>query len=206
MANLSYIQVAKLLDLLKSADPQREMYARVIDGGLALGVDALRPTRWIDFSTETLRDFSTETLRQFSVSSLDRPPNDHSFERTKFSRRSGNYWFEIKGERKECSSLKELLGEYLKATERKYPGTLQKLSHIRARSRHIVARDPNQLFEKDWLVKRYAQPLTDGWYYGTNNSLRETEGWMRRAAECAGVTWGKDVRTNLGELSIQRLA
>lgn len=32
MANLSYIQVAKLLDLLKSADPQREMYARVIDG------------------------------------------------------------------------------------------------------------------------------------------------------------------------------
>jgi hypothetical protein len=110
----------------------------------------------------------------------------------------GDYWLAIRGKRIECESLKELLAEGLKAIERTKPGTFDNLSRIRGRSRRIVARDANQLFDKPHLVKEYAEPLINGWYYGTNNSARETNVWLQRAAECAGLAWGVDFTTNLG--------
>jgi hypothetical protein len=186
MANV--ISAAKLANLLRSADPRSTMHVQVLGERVVLGTNPLQPTHMIDFSNERVVPYavasrqSDEALRANGA---------------KFSRRSGDYWFEIKGKRTECGSLKGLLAEALKGLERVKPGTLDHLSRIRGRSRRIVARDANQLFDKPHLVKEYAEKLSNGWYYGTNNSARETCVWIQRAVECAGLALGSEFLISL---------
>ena len=170
------------------------MYAQVLNGRLVLGVDPLQPTDVIDFSKEAVAPYAISGVQSAVYNSSNEIPHVNG---TKFARRSGDYWFEIGGKRIECGSLKELLAEALKSIERIKPGTLDSLSRHRGRSRRIVARDANQLFDKPHLVKEYADKLTNGWYYGTNNSARETNVWLQRAAECANLAWGTDFTTSL---------
>lgn len=192
MANLSFLPTAKLADLLTSADPQKKLYVQVLNNRLVLGADPLQPTDVIDFSNEMIAPYVP--FRAESHSAANEQPYVKG---AKLARRGGDYWFEIKGKRFEYRSLKELLAEALKALEHSKPGTLDNLTRIRGRSRRIVARDPNQLFDKPHLVKEYSEKLINGWHYGTNNSARETNVWLRRAAECAGLRWGTDFSTSL---------
>jgi hypothetical protein len=187
----SIIAAAKLADLLRSADPHSAMHVQVLGERVVLGVNPLQPTHMIDFSNEKVLPYAASVVQSTSSGEASRTNG------TKFPRRSGDYWFEVKGKRTECSSLKELLAEALKSLERTKPGTLDSLSRIRGRSRRIVARDANQLFDKPHLVKEYAERLNNGWYYGTNNSARETCVWMQRAAECAGLKSGSDFLISL---------
>jgi hypothetical protein len=189
----SVMPITKLIDLLEAADVQRRMFAQVQNGRLVFGLDPLRPTNFIDFANEALGTQGESETAHGPLSA--RAPETNG---ARLSRSSGDYWLEVRGKRIECSSLKELLAEGLKSLDRVKPGTLDNLSRIRKRSRRIVARDANQLFDKPHLVKDYAEQLVNGWYYGTNNSARETEAWLRRAAECAGLTWGVNFRTSLG--------
>jgi hypothetical protein len=182
----SIMSAPKLADLLRSVDTQGAMHVQVLGERVVLGVNPLQPTHMIDFSNERVIPY-TAPVSQRSPSSGASPTNG-----VKFSRRSGDYWFEIKGKRTECRSLKELLAEALKSLERAKPGTLDQLSRIRGRSRRIVARDANQLFDKPHLVKEYGEKLSSGWFYGTNNSARETCVWLQRGAECAGLALGSD--------------
>jgi len=188
----SIMSAAKLADLLKSADPQSTMHVQVLNERVVLGVNPLRPTHMIDFSNERVVPYTPSSVQTSSVSEGSRTNGS-----MRFPRRSGDYWFEIKGKRTECGSLKELLAEALKGLERTKPGTLDQLSRIRGRSRRIVARDANQLFDKPHLVKEYSEKLSNGWYYGTNNSARETCVWVQRAAECAGLALGSDFVVSL---------
>jgi hypothetical protein len=93
-----------------------------------------------------------------------------------------------------CRSLKELLSRSFTAVEKKVPGTLDKLSNVRARSRRIVAREPSKLFDKEHLAKKYAERLLPGWWYGTNNSEEQVRVWLKRACELAGLKWGVDYK------------
>lgn len=184
----SIMSAAKLADLLRSVDPQGAMHVQVLNERLALGVNPMQPTHMIDFSNERVVPYGVEASS---------PLEGARFNGTRIPRRSGDYWFEIKGKRTECGSLKELLAEALKGLERTKPGTLDQLSRIRGRSRRIVARDANQLFDKPHLVKEYAEKLSNGWFYGTNNSARETCVWIQRAAECAGFSSSSDFLISL---------
>lgn len=198
MANVTFIQASKLIDLLHACDPQNEMHVRVLSTSkLALGVDPLQPTHLINLSKEMTGPYhSSEPEIAFEHVDATRVPPSSSFA-PKMTRRSGDYWFELNGHRSEHTSLKDLLGEGLRALEQIRPGTLEKLSHIKPRSRRIVARDPKQLFERSHLAKDYAEKLTDDWWFGTNNSANETATWLVRACQCAGLTWGKDFTTSL---------
>jgi hypothetical protein len=187
----SIMSAAKLADLLRSVHPQGAMHVQVLNERLALGVNPLQPTHMIDFSSERVVPYAASLIEAAS------PGEGSRINGTKIPRRSGDYWFEIKGKRTECGSLKELLAEALKGLERTKPGTLDQLSRIRGRSRRIVARDANQLFDKPHLVKKYGEKLSNGWFYGTNNSARETSVWIQRAAECAGLTSGSDFLISL---------
>jgi hypothetical protein len=187
----SVMSAAKLAALLRSVDPQSTMHVQVLNERLVLGINPLQPTQMIDFSNERVVPYAASVVQASS------PGEGSRINGTKFPRRSGDYWFEIKGKRTECGSLKELLAEALKGFERTKPGTLDQLSRIRGRSRRIVARDANQLFDKPHLVKEYGEKLTNGWFYGTNNSARETSVWIQRAAECAGLASNSDFLISL---------
>lgn len=199
MASISFISAAKLSDLLRTADPQRAMFVRVLSATrLALGTDPLQPTKVIDLSNEAVGPLVASDARPAPAPApAPEPDGPIVLSSNRASRRSGEYWFELKGNKTTCGSLKELLAEGLKALELTAPGTLATVARLRGRSRRIVARDPSELFDKPHLVKDYAERLTNGWYYGTNNSGRETNVWLQRAAECAGLSWGDDFRTSL---------
>jgi hypothetical protein len=186
------IAASKLRDLLHSADPKGQMYVRILTANrLVLGTDPLEPTLAIDLSKETVGPYSP----QQSTKSIEYV--EPIGETRTAIRQSGEYWFELKGRRTKCRSLKELLSVGLRSFEETSAGTLEKLSHIKPKTKRIVAHDPQQLFEKGHLVEKSSQKLLNGWWIGTNNSADETEAWLRRAALCAGLEWGKDCRTNM---------
>src|SRR5882724_5575572 len=102
MASVAFISASKLVELLKSSDPERKMYVSVISTNqLALGTDPLQPSSVIDLSRETISEFAAIQSGQ-SVSSPPREELKSNF--SKVTRRSGDYSFEIKGKRKECGS------------------------------------------------------------------------------------------------------
>jgi hypothetical protein len=191
MASLAFIQASKLIDLLRSADKRGEMYVRVMSANrLALGADPMNPTTSIDLSKELVGPFAKSTA------GVPEPEPQSS---PKSARRSGDYWFEIKGKQKKVSSVRELLGEALRGMEAHSPGTLEKLSYIRPKKKRIVSRDKKALFDSEHLVDKFAEKLMNGWWYGVNNSTVETENWLKRACECAGLKWGESFRTSLSE-------
>jgi hypothetical protein len=202
MASLSFVPVPKLIDLLNTADPTKSMYLRVLSmTRLAVGADPLNPSAVIDLAKEKIVPFSEESIKAPEIAPaipVGTRANIAIVPDWRASRRGGEYWYELKDQRADFRSLKDLLGGALLAFETASPGTLEKLSHIKPRSRRIVSRDPNQLFDKGHLAKEYAEKLgNDGWFYGTNNSAHETSAWLERACSCAGFGWGVDFKTNL---------
>jgi hypothetical protein len=200
MATLSFISASKLVDLLKATDSHREMHVRVLSANkLALGADPIQPTHVIDLSKEKVSIYDPAsssrpaTAAPVGVATFDQP----KLRAGKMTRRSGDHWFEFNGHRTECRSLKELLAEGLKSIEKSKPGTLEKLSRIKPRSRRIVAREPKQLFESEHLIRDYAEKLTNDWWYGTNNSAAETDAWLERACTYADFKWGTEFRTSV---------
>jgi hypothetical protein len=191
MANV--MAAGKLAHLLRSADPQSAMHVQILGDRLVFGVNPSQPSHMIDFSGERVVPYKASASPPALGSSDNAIRNDGA----RITRRSGEYWFEIRGKRTECGSLKELLAEALKGLERAKPGTLEQLSRIRGRSRRIVSHDANRLFDKPHLVKDHAEKLGNGWYYGTNNSARETGVWIQRAVECAGLVPGTDFMMSL---------
>jgi hypothetical protein len=193
MAQISVIQTAKLIGLLHSADGSGEAYVRVVSANrLAVGKDPMSPTVSIDLSKEAIGPYNEAKPNgvESEVTATKTPP-------TKMPRRSGEYWLEVNGKRSEAVSLRDLLGQGLREIEAVRPGTLEKLSTIKPKSKRIVARDKGLLFEAELLCREYGERLIDGWWYGTNNSTQETAAWLERACNCAGLVWGKDVRTSL---------
>jgi hypothetical protein len=191
VASLSFIPASKLIDLLRSADRGSDMYVRVMSANrLALGTDPMNPTVSIDLSKELVGPFAKSTSTTVESEPEAAPST---------TRRSGDFWFEIKGKQSKAGSVRELLGEALKAIELHAPGTLEKLSHIRPKTKRIVAREKTALFSSEHQVDKFAVKLINGWWYGVNNSAPETESWLKRACECAALKWGKDFRTNLSE-------
>jgi hypothetical protein len=210
MASLSIIGSAKLAKLLTQADPTKSMYVRVLSSNrLALGTDPLKPTLVVDLSREAITPFAESKISEGSGAgnTLESSPDLREGVTLRGTRRSGDYWFEIKGRRANCHSLKELLANALLAIERATPGTLEKLSHVKPRSRRIVSRDPRLLFDKPHLARDYAERLgTIGWFYGTNNSANETNAWLQRACEIAGLKWHEQFKTSLAPSTADLLA
>jgi hypothetical protein len=198
MANLAYMPASKLADLLRALDANKGIYAVLRDNQLTLGNDPFKPTALVDFSDEAIRPFNGPGLEHPGASPPQGPQSPlNSGAGSKSPRRSGDYWLEIKGYRLNCGSLKQLLAAALTALEEAVPGTLDKLSRVKGRSRHIVAREPGLLFNKRHLSEKYAEQLMPGWWFGTNNSAEQTQVWLKRACKLSSLTWGEDFRISL---------
>lgn len=177
MAVVSYVSTTKLLSLLATADPQRTYNVRVLSPTkLSLETETFQPVSIIDLADEKVIPASG------SVEIAPVPK--------KASRRRGEYCLSVFGETTTLYSLKDLLAAGLIALEKHRPGTLDKLSKIKTTTKRIVAHDAAHLYDAKGLSEKYAVSLGSGWWYGTNNSAQETEAWLKRACECAGVQWG----------------
>ncbi len=186
MASHTSIATKNLIDLLKSADPSGKMQVTITNQDqLAVGLNPFTPTILIDFGTELLRPAEEPDALLAAVL--------NSGAKSRTSRQSGRYILEFKGTMTECGSLKNLLAEGLMALEKCQPGMLEKLSAIKPRTKRIVARNPEDLFDRVDQSAEYSEPLMDGWWYGTNNSAEETRTWLTRGAEIAGLKWDKDI-------------
>jgi hypothetical protein len=201
MASLHFVKASKLVDLVTTADPNKAMYLQVLSKTrLAIGADPFNPSAVIDLSREAIVPFTEAKIEKDQDIVLTNPDVRDAVA-FRASRRGGEYWFEMRGRRTDCHSLKELLASALIGIEKAVPGTLEKLTHVKPRSRRIVARDPKDLFEKPHLARDYAEKLADGWFYGTNNSANETSAWLQRACAHAGLRWGEDFKTSLMTLT-----
>lgn len=108
-------------------------------------------------------------------------------------RKSGRFVLELFGSEFILSNLKDVVRVALTELAKRHSGFLDQLSREKPRSKRIVAQSKNDLFEDAELVKKYAAPLTGGWWFGTNNSEAEVKRWLQRMARVAGAAWGKDV-------------
>lgn len=184
MASVSFISTSKLVSLLAAADPQKTLRVRVLDA-----------TR-LSLETDTFQQVSIINLAEEKIIQGDNPidiPNAAP----KASRKSGKYQLIAFGKTVETYSLKDLLSTGLKTLEEAKPGMLEKLSKVKKSTKRIVAKEASDLFDTPGLADTYSHELMDGWWYGTNNSAQETNSWLERACECAGVKWGKDFSTSL---------
>lgn len=186
MAHLTFIKSRKLADLLNSAG---NVYVRILTANqLAIGKDPTNHDAVIDLSKEAILPVNGK------AAATEPPPPEP---KPRQFRSTGRYLIEFKGRMIECRSLREMLAEGLKSIEAHKPGTLEKLSTIKPRSKRIVAADKNKLFEDAELVDKYSERLMTGWWYGTNNSADETKTWLKRACELGGLTWDKDFSVDL---------
>jgi hypothetical protein len=203
MANVSFIPRSKLVELLTGEETSGDTYVRVLTSSrLALGADPLHPAHVIDFWKERVSPYdasegTTSPERPNTPPAVTEHAQPTNISNPKLTRRGGSYWGELNGNRRNYGSLKELLADNLRLLEGIKPGTLEGLSQIRPRSKRIVARDPEHLFNNRDLARKYSEQLSNGWWYGTNNSAPETETWLQRACALAGLKWGIDFKTSL---------
>jgi hypothetical protein len=187
--SITAIDATKLAKLLAATNSGKNLKVWVLTPDeLAFGIEP--PLRMGTI------DLISEQVRANGHSEPDAPAEPPRPAPARLSRRTGQYLLEIKGRTIECSSLKEMLAEGLRALEVHKKGTLDKLAAAKSRTRRIVSRDPSKLFDKTHLEEKHAEPLMEGWWYGTNNSALETNRWLRQACALAGLTWDRDFSTS----------
>jgi hypothetical protein len=187
--SITAIDATKLTKLLGATNAGKNLKVWVLNQDeLAFGIEPPLRMGTIDLIHEQVRPHGHAAPAAMTEPAT--PPT------TRLSRRTGRYLLEIKGRTIECASLKGMLAEGLRALEAHKKGTLDKLAAAKSRTRRIVSRDPSKLFDKTHLEEKHAEPLMEGWWYGTNNSAVETNRWLRQACTIAGLTWEKDFSTS----------
>lgn len=87
-------------------------------------------------------------------------------------------------------SATQMLIEGLNIIEEKFPGTLEKLSDDKKRTKRPVARNREDLYDVPHPHNHSAE-LKSGYFVATNNKDHEARGFLRSAAEIAGLEWDK---------------
>lgn len=196
MAQVAEIPTKVLIRLLKSVDPNGSGLVQIMDRTrLAVGANGFAGASIIDLATESV---DVPKSMRTSVSQFRSEPEKKStLQSSRLKAPAGKYLLQSGDKVSEHSSLKQLLAAGLTQLEVSSPGTLQKLSAIKPRSKRIVARNRSDLFESDDLAAQYSERLNAEWWFGTNNSSQETNSWLRRGCELAGLSWGSEFNTSL---------
>ncbi len=202
---IAFMRTAALVDLVRVADPEGTKFVRILsDTKIGIGSDALSPSIVIDFLAETtagpseaLEPKKAPIVAPTSSPAVQVMPPDAPSGALSWKDRLTKNWFELQGKKTRCSSVKEILLRGLQAIETERPGTLEKLSQIKKRTKRIVARDRNSLFESPHLVQDHSSQIPSRWWVGTNNSSQEVKSWLRQAVECAGLRWDADFKCSI---------
>lgn len=100
-----------------------------------------------------------------------------------------------------CKSATDAMIEVFKELERREQGFYQRFYNSRwnrGKTRQVIAQDPRELYDDPSLKENpYAsRPLSGGWFIATNNSKSTIERHIRKAAEVAGLKFGRDIIIN----------
>jgi hypothetical protein len=100
--------------------------------------------------------------------------------------------FEVLGATFLVGSQKQLLVEALRRIEEARPGTLDQLSKKKRRTKRVVSRSREALYDTPHKPS-HSQEIPGGFFVATNNSYPEAMSFLREAVRIAGLTWGIDV-------------
>ena len=148
--------------------------------GLVVG-DYPTPAMRFDFASEVLVAVASAPVRKKRVISF-----------LAQARRVGKkYELEMEDAIYKFGSATQLLIEGLNIIEEKYPGTLKKFALRKGRSKRAVACSRKELYDYPH-PESHSAALKSGYFVATNNKDAESRGYLRKAAEIAGLKWGKN--------------
>ena len=148
MAVVSFISSPKLISLISSADPHRNLLVEILNNTqLSLRTTGFQRVAIIDLAEEKVISVNSGVETPVSLPTSVSVP--------KASRKSGKYQLMAFGETVDTYSLKDLLSAGLLALEKTKPGTLEKLSMVKKSTKRIVAQNPAELFDTPGLSEAY---------------------------------------------------
>jgi hypothetical protein len=169
------------------------------DGRIACGQNPVAGSHLFDFEREKFVE-SVSAARGLNSSHENvspqvppvAPPVDAG-------RTTGLYTVEIRGSARNYKSLKQLLSETLLFLGEADEGFFDRVALEKTRSRRLIARRPESLFDNKALASnaaKYAKKLPNGWWLNTNNSTEQVKFWFGVIARCANLSWNKDIRVS----------
>ncbi|MDP2011953.1 MAG: hypothetical protein Q8K11_17415 [Phenylobacterium sp.] len=135
-------------------------------------------------------DFVSERLTSAEAGTAQ-PRKEITYD-TLAGRSTGTVRFVLDGTAHSYPSRKALLMGALTLLEARHPGMLKELETYKPRTKRVVARRPELLYEDPGLVSKFSAELMPGWFVATNNSTEEVGRYVRRATELAGLRWNVD--------------
>ena len=115
--------------------------------------------------------------------------------RATHGKRSRIVGFELGNERTDTGSAIATLAEVIKRFAREDPSFMERFSEATVgRSRRVVARTPDELYEREDFVKEYSRDLGNGWWLGTNRPADTIRRNIEAACRLADVRFGSELR------------
>lgn len=175
--------IAQLKSLVENfaSMPSRAQHVWLDDRhGLVVG-NFPTPEMWFDFASESLVSLAPVTPKEKRVISF----------LAQAKRVGQKYELETEDVIYKFGSATQLLIEGLNLIEENVPGTLEKFSMRKKRSKRAVAGTRAELYDVPHPESHSAE-LKSGYFVATNNKDPEARGFLREAAEIAGLKWGKN--------------
>ena len=169
-----------------------ENFTSLPSGGQHVWLDERHGLVVGDFPNPEMRfDFASEALVPVVVPSAP-PKEKRAISFLAQAKRVGQkYELETDDAIYKFGSATQLLVEGLNVIEETYPGTLDKFAMRKKRSKRAVARSRAELYDYPHPDNHSAE-LKSGYFVATNNKDPESRGFLREAAEIAGLKWGKN--------------
>jgi hypothetical protein len=181
MATTEFVSASEFALALESAAGSGDCLMLVPHVGICLANNPFQPLQRFDFQTEMFVPIAIGGGSAKAIISGET------------TRRTGEFEVSLLGQTIRSGSLKSLLAKFLQEIERHRPGTLSSLTEVKARTRRIVARKKEDLFDNPHLAEGFSEPLGNGWFVNTNNSKQQVQRWLEEATKAGGLEWGKDV-------------
>lgn len=191
MANVSYVSGAVLLDRVRNLGPAESLHVSVSDGLLVAGTNPVAPDFYFDFDTERFEPLKA-AARARKDNVRDMPIIDAVELDT--GRATGLYTVEVRGKARSYKNLKQALRETVLLLSENDDLFLENVARERARTRGLVSRNRDALFDNRHLAEKHAERLSNGWWLNTNNSTEQVKRWLRVMARHAGLAWNQDIR------------
>ncbi len=103
--------------------------------------------------------------------------------------------FEFDGERFETKAAYRTLAEVLKAFDRRAPDFMERLAEKTVgRTRRLVARNRNDLYDNPKFVEKSSLNLGNGWWLGHHLSTKDIQKKIETACKVAGVKFGSQLK------------